>query len=29
MKVLILNPILFTAYNNVIPQVKTKKDTMI
>lgn len=29
MKVLILNPILFTADNNVIPQVKSIKDTMI
>lgn len=29
MKVLILNPILFTADNNIIPQVKSIKDTMI
>ena len=29
MKVLILNPILFTADNNVIPKVKSIKDTMI
>lgn len=29
MKILILNPILYTADNNVIPEVKSIKDTMI
>lgn len=29
MKILILNPILYTADNNVIPKVKSIKDTMI
>ena len=29
MKVLILNSILFTAENNIIPKVKSIKDTMI
>lgn len=29
MKILILNPILYTADNNIIPKVKSIKDTMI
>ena len=29
MKILILNPILYTADNNVVPEVKSIKDTMI
>ena len=29
MKILILNPILYTADNNTIPKVKSIKDTMI
>lgn len=29
MKILILNPILYTAENNIIPKVKSIKDTMI
>ena len=29
MRILLLNSILFTAENNIIPQVKSIKDTMI